>query len=124
MWLDLGWMRVARGPRAQVTQDPTRAISVQTMARRIAEAYSLDIGIVVVSFRHDIERAGRVELAGETSAISSSSYGRSISRSRGFLLRSSAMKLATSSCIGMACIRHPGCSRKFSCRTPPSNSHI
>ncbi len=39
-------------------------LAVQTLARRIAAVYRLDIGVVVVTFVEKLEAAGRVELAG------------------------------------------------------------
>jgi hypothetical protein len=39
-------------------------VAVQTLARRIAEVYRLDIGVVVVTFVEKLEAAGRVELGG------------------------------------------------------------
>jgi hypothetical protein len=39
-------------------------IAVQTLAKRIAQVYGLDIGTVVVTFLSNMQQAGRVELAG------------------------------------------------------------
>lgn len=39
-------------------------LAVQTLARRIAAVYRLDIGVVVVTFVEKLEAAGRVELGG------------------------------------------------------------
>lgn len=39
-------------------------LAVQTLARRIAEIYSLDVGTIVVTFLRDMKPAGRVELGG------------------------------------------------------------
>ncbi len=42
------------------TTEPT--LSVQRLARRIAEVFGLDVGTIVVSFHDNVEFAGRVEL--------------------------------------------------------------
>ena len=56
-------------PRSPWTVPPapthqTPVIRVQHLARRVAETYGLDVGLIVVAFRSDIEQAGRVELGG------------------------------------------------------------